>query len=325
MERFSKSILLRRRRAEKKFPGLDQRYLIIVNPVSRGGKALEEYMWLLRRLRALGVYHEDFFTEKAGHAEEIVRRLVGKVDVVVAVGGDGTVNEVVNGMLSNGAEDKTLAVFPAGTADDFCHNVGIPRKRKQALETLLGGEHRQLDLIRYNDRYAAVTLGIGIDAEIAYSTFKHKRARVPAYFYVGLRICFIERLKKSPRSVRVRVGDRQYQDRYLITLFANAALFGRFIYLAPDAVMDDGVLNMSALKPLPPLRGFILLLRCFKRGYKSGKIIYESGREYDLDILEDAFMQVDGEVYSVKEGEHIHITVADKALKVRVPAPSGRD
>jgi len=302
-----------------------QKYLVVINPVSRGGNALKEGTWLLRQLGRLGVQHEAFITENPGHATRIVDRWMNSVDVVVAVGGDGTVNEVVNGMLlADPLCDKALAVFPAGTADDFCHNVGIPRDRNRALMVLLADNERRIDLIRYNDQYAVVQLGVGVDAEIAYRTLSHKRVRIPAYFAVGVRIVFKERLRNSPRTLHIESDDTVYDGKFLIAVFGNAPLYGRYVYWMPEAKMDDGVLNMSALRPMAPLPAWYLFMRCFNPGFRSDKVIYDTSEHFTVELREESFLQVDGEVYKYGGGERLDIRVARQALRVRVPADTGR-
>jgi diacylglycerol kinase (ATP) len=320
VERFTQASFRKLPEGLESAPGLGQKYLIVVNPVSRGGRATKEGAWLIRRLARLGVWHEAFFTDYAGHAESIVESLVDQVDVVVAVGGDGTINEVINGMMASSGRGKTLAVFPAGTADDFCHNVGIPRDRRKALEAMLGDGAKRIDLIRHNDRYAAVTLGVGVDAEIAYHTLSHKRIRIPAYFAVGMRIVFKERMRKSPRLMRIVTDEGEvFEDRYLIAVFGNAPLYARYVYFMPNAIMDDGLLNMSVLRPMPPIPAWYLLMRSFSRGYKTDKVLRVASKSFSVELKEDSYLQVDGEVYKYQAGQKIDISVAGRVLNVRVP------
>jgi diacylglycerol kinase (ATP) len=298
---------------------LAQSYLVICNPVSRGGNAMKEAVWLLKHLSRLGVRHEAFFTDYPGHARKIVKRWMERVDVVVAVGGDGTVNEVVNGMMDVPDQDKTFAVFPAGTADDFCHNVGIGRERVPALEVLLTDHDRRMDLIKHNDSFAAVGFGIGVDGEIAYKTLSHKRVRLPAYVAVGLRIVFKERFRNSNKRLRIDTGDTVFDEKFLIAVFGNAPLYARFVWWMPDARMDDGLIDMSALRPISPIPAWYLLMRSSNREYRSDKILRVASEEFTIELLEEAYVQVDGEVYKYKQGEVVHLSVARKALRVRVP------
>ncbi len=319
MERFTQASFQQAAEELGDLTARNQSYLVICNPVSRGGNALKEAVWLLKHLSRLGVKHEAFFTDYPGHARNIVKRWLDRVDVVVAVGGDGTVNEVVNGIMDIGL-DKTFAVFPAGTADDFCHNVGIGRERMFALKVLLTDHSRRMDLIKYNDNYAAVTVGLGVDAQIAYQTLSHKRVRIPAYFAVGLRVVFKERLRNSSRLVHIESENAVYDGRFLIAVFGNAPLYGRYVWWMPDALMDDGILNMSALRPLSPARAWYLLMRCMNRDYRSDKVIKDASPSYRVNLQEETFIQVDGEVYKYNAGESLELSVAHKALEVRVPA-----
>lgn len=320
MERYTQDSFRKPPDLAREAPGRRQRYLVVINPVSRGGHAMKEGAWLLKQLGRLGVNHEAFITENPGHAENIVERWINKVDVVVAVGGDGTVNEVVNGMLAVPGCDKALSVFPAGTADDFCHNVGIPRDRNGALMVMLADNERQIDVIRFNDRYAVVQLGVGVDAEIAYHTLSHKKIRIAAYFAVGLRIVFKERLRNSPRSMRIESDSEVYEGRFLVAVFGNAPLYGRYVYWMPEAKMDDGVLNMSALGPMSPIPAWYLFMRCFNPEFRSDKVIYDRSEGFQVELHEESFLQVDGEVYKYAAGDKLDISTARQALKVRVPA-----
>jgi len=296
-----------------------QTYLVICNPVSRGGKALREAVWLLKHLKRLGVRHEAFFTDYPGHARKIVKRWLDRVDVVVAVGGDGTVNEVVNGMMDVEGQSKTFAVFPAGTADDFCHNVGIGRERMPALDVLLTDHSRKMDLIKCNDSYAAVTVGMGVDAEIAYRALSHKRVRIPAYFAVGVRIVFKERFRNSNKLVHIESDTTVFDGKFLIVVFGNAPLYGRYFWWMPEAIMDDGLINMSALRPTPPARAWYMLMRCMNPDYRARRVIKEASEKFSVVLQEETFVQIDGEVYKYNAGDPLEISVARKALNVRVP------
>ena len=319
MQRYTQASFKKEIEELGEFTARNQSYLVICNPVSRGGKAMKEAVWLLKNMSRLGVRHEAFFTDYPGHARKIIKRWLDRVDVVVAVGGDGTVNEVVNGMMDVPGQEKTLAVFPAGTADDFCHNVGIGRERAHALKVLLTDTSRRMDLIKCNDSYAAVTVGMGVDAEIAYQTLSHKRVGIPAYVAVGLRVVFKERFRNSTRLVSIESDDGNYDGRFLIAVFGNAPLFARYVWWMPEARMDDGIINMSALRPLSPIPAWYLLMRSMNRDFRSDKVMKKASARFKITLLEDTFIQIDGEVYKYNAGEVLNLSVEPKALNVRVP------
>ncbi|MGQ9476254.1 MAG: diacylglycerol/lipid kinase family protein [Actinomycetota bacterium] len=304
----------------------DRRYLVIVNPVSRGGKAQEEGIWLLNRLKRAGVDYEALFTERAGHAEEMVVRWAEDFDVVVSVSGDGTTNEIINGIMKVPYSQLKLAMFPAGTADDFACNMGYDRKDKeQALRAILGDTYRTIDLIRYDDRYAAVTFGLGVDSEIADGAYRWKRLRIPAYFYSGLKKCFFEERKRY--FVRFDYEDQTFEDWVLIAILCNAPLFGRYIKIHPEARMNDGILGLTIGREMPNVYGLILFLfACLggRHGF-SRKVSFHQVRRMRVECKTDTYAQIDGEVYRFDAGRVIELSVVPDALKVLVPSESLRD
>jgi diacylglycerol kinase (ATP) len=303
--------------------GEEKRYLVIVNPVSRGGHAQEEGIWLLNRLKKAGVDYEFLFTERAGHAEEMVVKWAEDFDVVVSVSGDGTTNEIINGIMKVPSADLKLAMFPAGTADDFACNMGYNRKDKeQALEAILGDSCRTIDLIRYDDRYAAVTWGLGVDSEIADGAYKWKRFRIPAYFYSGLRKCFFEERKRY--HVRFDYEGQIFDDWVLISILCNAPVFGRYIRINPNARMNDGLLDLTVGREMPNLYGLVLFgFACLggRHGFSS-LVSYHQVREMRIECKSDTFAQIDGEVYRFDTGKVINLSMVPQALKVLVPSDS---
>lgn len=301
----------------------DRRYLVIVNPVSRGGKAQDRGIWLLNSLKRMGVDYEALFTERAGHAEEMVVKWAEDFDVIVSVSGDGTTNEIINGIMKVPSADLRLAMFPAGTADDFACNMGYdPKDKEEALNAILGDTYRTIDLIRYDDRYAAVSFGLGIDSEIASGAYKWKRFRIPAYFYSGLKKCFFNRRKRY--LVHFDYEGQTFDGWVLISILCNAPLFGRYIKIHPEARMNDGILGLTIGKEMPNVYGLVLFaFACLggRHGF-SRKVSYHQVRNMRVECKTDTYAQIDGEVFRFKAGRVINLSVVPQALKVLVPPES---
>jgi len=301
----------------------ERRYLVIVNPISRGGKAQDRGIWLLNSLKRMGVDYEALFTERAGHAEEMVIKWAEDFDVIVSVSGDGTTNEIINGIMKVPSADLKLAMFPAGTADDFACNMGYdPKDKEEALEAILGDTYRTIDLIRYDDRYAAVSFGLGIDSEIASGAYKWKRFRIPAYFYSGLKKCFFNRRKRY--LVHFDYEGQTFDGWVLISILCNAPLFGRYIKIHPEARMNDGILGLTIGKEMPNVYGLVLFaFACLggRHGF-SRKVSYHQVRNMRVECKTDTYAQIDGEVFRFKAGRVINLSVVPQALKVLVPPES---
>lgn len=301
----------------------DDRYLVVVNPVGRGGHAQRQGIWLLNKFRRMGIQHEALFTEKAGHAKELVANWVDKVEVVVAVGGDGTVNEVINGIMNSGQPGRRLAVFPSGTADDFARNMKIPRDRDEALKVILGDSEKTIDLMRVNDRYAGVTVGVGLDAEIAYRSYESKHLRLLAYWYHGISMLF----NPIPHSrVRITIGDEVLEEDFLLVVAGNAGSYGRYVHMMPDAEMDDGEMNLAVFEQMGKPKILLLfgLSMVGKHTWASQFDEYEA-RKVTIECLEEVYAQFDGEAQMFPAGEVLKMSVEPKALGVRVPRSEKRD
>lgn len=301
----------------------DRRYLVIVNPVSRGGKAQKEGIWLLNRLKKMGVDYEALFTERTGHAEEMVTKWAEDFDVVVAVSGDGTANEIINGVMKVPNAHLKLAMFPAGTADDFASNVGYDRTdRESSLRAILGDSYRTIDLIRYDNRYASVTFGLGVDSEIADATYKHKRFRVPAYFYSGLKMVFFEERKRY--HLRFDYDGQTFEGWSILAILCNAPRFGRYVRIHPEARMNDGVLGLTIAREVPNFYAFVLVLMAIMGGRQgfSRKISFHQVRNMRIECKSDTYAQIDGEAYKMEAGRVIYVSVVPKILRVLVPEES---
>ncbi|MDD5448362.1 MAG: diacylglycerol kinase family lipid kinase [Actinomycetota bacterium] len=294
----------------------NERFLIIINPVGRAGYALKQGIWLLNRLHRMDVQHEAFVTKQPGHAERLVGQWIDRADVVVAVGGDGTVNEVINGMMNSGADGKRFAVFPAGTANDFARDVGIPLSPNAALQTMLGGKESKIDLLKVDGRYVAVTFGIGIDAEVAYKSFHSKRLRELAYWYNTFALL----LKTSPPVSRlsIQMDNRQIEGEFLLTVVGNAGRYAKYVRILPDARMDDGIVNLVTIQTWSRLKGFLLgLLTLVGKHTLASGVSTASARELVIRCNQDVYAQMDGEAVMFQKGKELRVCVEPLALEVR--------
>lgn len=295
----------------------EERYLVVVNPVGRGGHAQRQGVWLLNKLRRMGIEHEALFTEKAGHAQELVANWVDRVDVVVAVGGDGTVNEVINGIMSSEQKGRKLALFPSGTADDFARNMRIPLDRDEALKVMLGEYEKPIDLMRVNRRYAGVTVGMGLDAEIAYRSYGSKHLRLLAYWYHGLSMLF-EPMPK-PR-LAIDVGGERVEGQYLLVVAGNAGSYGRYVKMMPDARMDDGMINLAAFLPMNRFKVLLLFgLSTMGKHTWAREMSSYCGKSLTVECLDDVYAQFDGEVRIFPASTRLEMEAEPLAISVRVP------
>lgn len=247
--------------------------VLIFNPAARGGKAKKSLVEVRSQLEQRGLAYEVKATERPGHATELARSsLEDGARLIVAVGGDGTLHEVVNGMV---ADDKavvpgaTLGVIPAGTACDFVKTFGIPAIPAHAVAHLDGPESFPIDLgsVSYEHdgrtvkRYFANVAEAGLGAEVVRRAIRLPRALHPLNYHLA----FWWAIARHERAeVEVDLMDRTYRGPMSNLVAANCQFFAGGMKIAPKAAPTDGVLDFQI--QFPSKRDAIALLPKTYRG-----------------------------------------------------------
>ena len=293
----------------------------IVNPRSGNGNISRTIPLIQKQSEEAGIPFEIYLTKKANDATAAAREMSGKFPVLVAVGGDGTVNEVVNGMgLSN-----ILGVLPMGSGNDFSKMLQLPQGINKILQVVLTQRTKLIDLghivainskLEKVEKYFVNAVGIGLDAKVAYEARKFPMLRgLAKYAVASVKSIF----SYSPAIAHVRFGMRESHGKHLLIAIGNGKSAGGGFYLTPEAVLDDGLLDICLAKDisvLESLRIFPFVLKG-KHG-KFEKI--EFGRTANLSIKsnDDLPVHVDGEVVGLDHRE-ILIDIKPKSLKVIIP------
>jgi diacylglycerol kinase (ATP) len=282
---------------------LGQRYLAIVNPAAGGGKRGKLLAPALERLRAGGIEVEVASTSSAGQATEIARQAYGRgLRNFIAVGGDGTAYEVVNGLFPQAAEPPTLAFLPLGTGNsflrDFSHE-GI----EHAMESLLAGRSRPCDVLRLRHRSGVIhyinLLSMGFSADVATLRARHFSAW-GELGYIASIFLTLARFKRRPFPVRVD-KEKDFDSRpCLFVTFSNSKFTGGTMMIAPHADINDGLIEYVRWGPI----GRLGLIRNLPGLYDGTHIQHPLAErkaahriEFKLDGPVD--VMVDGEVLSL--------------------------
>jgi diacylglycerol kinase (ATP) len=235
------ALVLRGVRAGAAAMRLGRRLAAIYNPTSGGGRFRRDLPLIVGSLGALGFVVEEHPTERAGQATELAARAVEDgIDVVCAIGGDGTVNEVVNGMAGS---DVPLAVIPTGTVNVLAIELGIPLDPPDACRLAAQGHVIAVDLGLAGERYFALMAGCGLDAAVVSSlnpTLK-KALKEAAFAIQGL----AKYLTADSPLIRVET-EEECIDGYYVVL-GNAANYGGNFGVTPLADMRDGLLDVCVL------------------------------------------------------------------------------
>lgn len=264
-------------------------FLVPLGPQPTQAETIEE---VLRAWRAAGWTITAQGTNGPDHATILARAAAMRnYEVVIAFGGDGTVNEVVNGLAGS---TTALAALPSGTVNVWVRELGLPIQPLAAAQLLLEGTIRPVDLGRAGERYFLMMAGIGIDAAVTSEVRSEEKRRLGALAYV-LRILSLAGRYRGTRTTLTLDG-RRIKGRLLQVVVGNSRLYAGVFKVTHHAVIDDGLLDVCVIKGdhlySLPRHAISILLR---RHTLNPEIDYYRGRNIAIESTTPLPVQVDGE------------------------------
>lgn len=296
-----------------------KRHKLIANPEAGRGRARAAVLKVVELFKARGVPFDLELTTGPRQAAIIARKALDAFDVIVAVGGDGTVNDIVPGMLF---APKPLGIIPSGSGNDFIKSIGIPNDIGKAVEVLLRGETRVIDAGKINDTWFVNVVGIGFDAAVNRASYEIDHSKRGLWLYLCALVRTLGRFDPVPVRIMMN-GASAEQDIFLLTI-GNGTTCGGGFRLTPRARVDDQLLDVTVVAPLGIPRllwhlpkvflGTIDRVTAYARLTRTAKLIVESKGPLPV--------HVDGEVFAA-EGNTLEIEVVPRALTVIGSFPSG--
>lgn len=216
--------------------------IIIVNEKANWGSGRHKVRPVMAFLDREGFHFSVSATEYPGHARELAARACAQgIDTVIVIGGDGTINEVVNGLLTCGSDHRpNVGIIPAGSSNDFSKSLGIPQRLSAVCQVIVEGRVREVDVGRAGDRYFCSASCLGYFAEVAARSLEMKRLR-GSLRYVLPAFGVIRKMAQGWKMT-VQAEGRVFQGDYAVLLVGNAPRFGGLTML-PGARPDDGLLD----------------------------------------------------------------------------------
>lgn len=304
--------------AEHAVPPVAPRIRIIVNPASGtvqrvGG--IDELEAAVQWLGEHGMPAELCHTERPGHAVQLAQEAVkAGMDMVVAAGGDGTVNDVIQALAGH---TTALGVVPLGTVNVWAREMGIPLTTAAACEVLLDGIHREVDLGRAGSRYFLLMAGIGLDAEITQRVEKQWLKRIGLKFLDYLATAGLLSVTQKPARVTMYCDGTRRTVSTLMILIGNTRLYGGALTFAKRAVADDGQLDVVVVTGGGAMRRLSVFVRAALRRASIGPHArYDRCRTLRLESRTPVPVQVDGEVIGTLP---MTFSVMPRAMRVIVP------
>jgi diacylglycerol kinase (ATP) len=274
------------------------RVAVIINPISgTGGRpdaARQRAEQAAALLLARGVDAEIFVTERGGHARELATAVVDRgTPLVVAWGGDGTVNEVASALAFRAA---TMAVIPSGSGNGLARELGVPLEPAGAFATVVDGHARVIDCGELDGRLFFNVAGLGLDARVAHEFAAHGLVRrgFRRYLEVALRELFTY----APDDHTINADGRIIRSRAMIVALANARQYGNGALIAPHARVDDGKLDVVVIDHRPVWQTLAHVPKLFNGRIDTiSGVVTATAATVEVTSTRQAIYHVDGEPF----------------------------
>lgn len=309
----------------------DGTWIAVVNPNAGGGKVANEWPLLYNILKEKGLQFEEVFTTHRYHAVELVIYALKRgFRKIISVGGDGTLHEIVNGLFYQQeipVSEITLAVLPAGSANDWTRMFRIPGDYGKAADTILKGRTIMQDVgkMEYtqsgvrNTRYMVNVAGIGLDANICnYCNKAKNEGRAGELSYV--KAAFRALIGRRSNYTKVVVDGKSFFSGKVFSIgFGIGRYSGGGMMQVPDAIADDGLINVMVARKVSKIK-FLLLFRQLFKGtiYNVREVSHCVARKITVIARKPDKVEIDGEVVGTTP---VSLEVVPHALRVVV----GRD
>lgn len=283
---------------------------LIINPAAGRGKAAKLSKKVVKEFERRGVAIEYEYSTKPRHAVEISRDASTKFQKVIALGGDGTVNEVGEGLVGS---DAVFGVIPLGSGNDFAHEIGIPSKISDAVDMVLSDDFHKIDVIKVNDRISMNTAGVGFNGTVSEVVKSIKYLKGMSVYIWGV---VKTALKYKPLPLKLTLNDKIIEENIFMVSICNSKSEGGGFIVAPEAKNDDGFFDVTIIREISYMKLLLNLNKALTGNLnklnevetiKAESIIIES--ELPMPV------HVDGEVISLN-AHKVEASILKSALKV---------
>jgi diacylglycerol kinase (ATP) len=267
-----------------------KKIFLIINRSAGHGKGAKAIEIVVPYLKKKGCLVDYSFTNHPGHATDLaVKASIDGFDLVVAVGGDGTVNEVAQGLIGS---DSVMGIIPVGSGNGLARELGISMKMYKSARLLVDGKNLQLDVCKINNQRYLCTSGIGFDAMIADKMSKSSTRGFLKYIQLVIQ----ESIFFKPIDVRMKIDELIFEKPVFLITFANASQFGNNAFIAPGASMTDGLIDVVIVRKFAKIWMPVFAIALFSKLIpKLPFVDCYKAKQVDLEWTNTPWYHFDGE------------------------------
>ncbi|MBS7564506.1 diacylglycerol kinase family lipid kinase [Mucilaginibacter sp. Bleaf8] len=289
---------------------MKRKALFVINPVA-GGKSKAHVPQLIQKhLDKSAIEPTIVFTEEAGHANWLAQEAIKTYPIIVAVGGDGTINEVASAVVGS---ESALGVLPFGSGNGLSRFLGIPMDTIEAIKSLNHQRIEQIDAAQLNGQWFFNMAGMGFDAHISQVFAQQGTRGFVTYFKSAVR----EIVSYRSQLYHINIDGKVYEREAFMLSFANSSQYGNNAHVSPKASVQDGLLDVCIIKPFPLYRFPEMGLRMFFKTADQSKFVeIIKGKHITVKRSVAGAVHVDGEPQI--QGEEAEINIIPRSLNVVV-------
>ncbi|HPP31624.1 MAG TPA: diacylglycerol kinase family lipid kinase [Soehngenia sp.] len=290
-----------------------EKYLFILNPVSGDGRAIQEVEDVEKYCNKKGIDYKIEITKAIDDAENLVIENPN-YDIYVAVGGDGTINEVAAGILKKG--EGILGIIPRGTGNDLSKALELPLKLEECLDIITTKDYKLIDVGLADGKYFLNVASIGLDAEVVNQTEKIKdHVKGNKAYILGV---FFALIKYKSKKSSIDINDKIYKNSLMLLAVGNGKYYGGGMKILPNASLNDNSLSFCMVKDISKLRVLTLFPTIFSgKHLKYERYVLEGKADkIDVDFGGKITLNLDGKLYRL-ENNKINFKLHDKKLKIK--------
>jgi len=280
---------------------LPKKILFVINPISGSGKQKNIGGVIERYLDKFKFSFELVFTTHPKHAEEIILQQQAHFDIIIAVGGDGSVNQIGASLINS---PVVFGIIPAGSGNGLARHLNIPLNFKGAIELINSYQQPiKIDVAKMNGHCFLSTAGTGFDAHVAWKFSTATTRGFLTYAKITLQELFKYKIKKY----KLEINDQIIEVNALAVTIANSNQYGNNAYVSPQSKLDDGFLRLIVIKAFPVYYAPLMIFRLFNKSLLKSKFVDMHKLKRIVITSPTEHVQLDGESLTMEQKLNIEI------------------
>lgn len=295
---------------------MSNKVLFIVNPVAGKGREQKRIPEIVKNFENMGFEVKTVYTKVNYSTTEIIGEYGKNFDVAVCCGGDGTLNEAINGIIKQNL-NLNLSFIPLGTTNDFAKTLNLCSKKMVELKNIENIKEITIDVGKFNDKYFNYVAAFGAFTEVSYNTPRKLKKVLGRLAYILSAVRGLVKIKAY--KIKVKFNNKEVEDKFIYGAISNSKSVGGLKWFSEKEIeLSDGKLEMILIKkPKNIVQLIIILVSLLRKKYNNSNFIYEQIQKLEIESNKDIKWTLDGELGG--QTKNVEIDIINKRIKYLIP------